>query len=567
MSHLKYIFFSLSYIFLSIHYIHAQEFKLNISGNDSLETRKIDSIGYKKTHPSFKSAEKETNDLLRTLQHQGYIDAFHSLLKKQNDSLFTVNFNLGKPYRTLKIFYPSDIFNLKKLQHLSRKATETYFIIPFHKVESVLEYLNSEIANRGKPFSSIHLSEIKSLHGHQLTAHLIINESQTRTVDSIVIKGYKKFPKAFMRYFVGIKRGNLFNKSKLDKKTENLKNLNFAKSIREPEVLFTQEKTTLYFYLEKQNSNTFEGFLGFSTDEKTKKLKLDGNILMRLTNNLNYGESLMLHYRSNGDDQQHFNVELQLPYLLATPFGLNLELDLFRQDTTYTTNSQSAKITYQISPKTGLEIGYKASSSNFLLDNEVLIGQVNKDYTSGFLTLGMNYMYRNSLSDLFPIRTKASLTVGIGNRKFETGGSKQQRLEFSGQHIFFIDRRNSIYLSNKTAALFSKEYVDNELFRFGGINSMRGFEESSLSATSYSSFQSEYRYLLSQYLYIHSIIDFAHLAHARQKTKNNLYAIGFGLGLKTKAGLLKVDFANGKTDGESFKFDNTTVHLSLTASF
>src|SRR5699024_9038667 len=160
-------------------------------------------------------------------------------------------------------------------------------------------------------------------------------------IDSIVIKGYEKFPKSFLKNYLRIKPRQLFNKTKLDQKTEALQDLRFAKSVRPPEVLFTKDKTTLYLYLEKENSNNFEGFLGFSTDEETQRLKLDGDISLSLVNNLNYGEELDLHYKNNGDEQQEFNAGLKLPFLFNTPFGLNLKLNLFRQDSTYTTNNQT----------------------------------------------------------------------------------------------------------------------------------------------------------------------------------------------------------------------------------
>ena len=52
-----------------------------------------------------------------------------------------------------------------------------------------------------------------------------------------------------------------------------------------------------------------------------------------------------------------------------------------------------------------------------------------------------------------------------------------------------------------------------------------------------------------------------------ENTKNTLYGIGLGLGLQTKAGLLRLNFANGKTESQNFEFRNSKIHLSLTAIF
>src|SRR5699024_7924161 len=173
-----------------------------------------------------------------------------------------------------------------------------------------------------------------------------------------------------------------------------------ATLIRPAEVLFTDQKTTLYLYLKKQPSNHFEGFLGFSTNETTHELELNGDLSLRLTNNLNYGETFALHYKNNGTDRQHFNVQLELPYLFATPIGLNLELDLLRQDSTYTTNSQIAKLSYQLSPRLSITAGYQGTTSNSISSDNFITGQVIRDYTASFFTLGGEFRKRNSGNEL-----------------------------------------------------------------------------------------------------------------------------------------------------------------------
>ena len=55
-------------------------------------------------------------------------------------------------------------------------------------------------------------------------------------------------------------------------------------------------------YLEKNKSNRFEGFLGFGSEETTGDLELNGYLNLNLVNNLNYGESFILNYRSDEND-------------------------------------------------------------------------------------------------------------------------------------------------------------------------------------------------------------------------------------------------------------------------
>jgi len=75
------------------------------------------------------------------------------------------------------------------------------------------------------------------------------------------------------------------------------------------------------------------------------------------------------------------------------------------------------------------------------------------------------------------------------------------------------------------------------------------------------------RYSLSSDLYIHSIIDLAYFENKIIDQKEKLYSFGFGFGLNTKAGLLRFNYANGKSENQSFKLSNSKIHLSLSALF
>jgi outer membrane translocation and assembly module TamA len=46
-----------------------------------------------------------------------------------------------------------------------------------------------------------------------------------------------------------------------------------------------------------------------------------------------------------------------------------------------------------------------------------------------------------------------------------------------------------------------------------------------------------------------------------------LFGFGFGLGFATKSGLLKLNYANGLSENQPFRFSNSKIHISLNASF
>jgi len=73
--------------------------------------------------------------------------------------------------------------------------------------------------------------------------------------------------------------------------------------------------------------------------------------------------------------------------------------------------------------------------------------------------------------------------------------------------------------------LNSDQYFTNELFRIGGVNSIRGFNEQSIFTKNYSYFNFEYRFLASTTSYFYTITDLGFI-----KTTENESILGLGLG-------------------------------------
>jgi hemolysin activation/secretion protein len=115
--------------------------------------------------------------------------------------------------------------------------------------------------------------------------------------------------------------------------------------------------------------------------------------------------------------------------------------------------------------------------------------------------------------------------------------------------------------------LKSDTYIINELYRFGGINSIRGFAENSLQANFMTAIITEYRYIISPDLYLHSIIDYGYYQDDSTNSKGNLLGFGLGLGVQTKNGLLKLAIANGSAKNQQIKFYNTIITICYNVKF
>jgi len=540
----------------------AQELQLKIISNDSIETDLINSIGYSKAFENFEALQNEVTLLKELLHRRGYIET-QILEFTQTLPLIVAQLSLGTKYDSIQLYADKAIFEFLELQDVKIQNSSPYYTVDIKSLETLLTSFTELLTTKSYPFASIYLKNIRPINNSMLKANLVVETKKARKLQSVEIKGYEKFPRSFVKHFLGIKTNTPFDLKAIQSKSEALDQIRFAKQLRSAEVLFTQDTTRVYLYLEKLKSNRFDGFLGFGSDEATGSLELNGYLNLSLVNNLNFGESFCLNYRSDENDLKTFEAQLNLPYLFKTPVGSELELNIFKKDSTFTTSEQAASVYYQFNPKQKVFLGIRSTQSNALLGETT--SEIN-DYKTNAYELKYTYQNLTSQNLLFPITSQLELQLSKSERKTSNAKTNQTLYFLKASKIFNLNQKNSFYLLLQAQGIDSETYLQNELLRFGGINTIRGFEENSINASGLGVLATEYRYQLSPTLYIHSIIDAGYFDTPSQSNQK-LYGFGFGFGLLTDAGLLNFNLANGQAENQTFRFSESKIHLSLRTTF
>lgn len=541
----------------------SQSLYLKIEGENQIETSVIDSLDYKKQFQDYSSLNQEILEVKKQIEKLGYLESELKFIKRENDSTFSTLINLHEKYKSIYIYY-NGVIDKKSLSAVTSKIADNYFEIPFENLEESLSFLNMQLVEKGLPFSTLIIEDIIRNEDLTLSGQLRLLNQQQRSIDTIIVKGYEKFPKSFIRYYLKLKPKQVLSLNTINERTLEIDNLRFANQIKEPELLFTKDSTSVYIYVEKTKSNSFDGFLGFGTNEQTNKIEFNGYLLLSLINNLNYGEAFRLYYKSDENDQRTFDLKMNLPYLFGSPLGTELNLNIFKRDSSFITASQYIKAFYQLNSKNVLALGVQAENSNNLLENGITSIT---DYRSLFYFVNYSYIKTQKFDLLFPANFLFDVTFGTGTRTLDQSKENQTRLNFETYKIFSFNDKTSIYSRLTGSILTSDTYLENELFRFGGINSIRGFEENSLLANLFTVLNTEYRYRLNNALYVHSILDAAYFENQNTSMKQKLFGFGFGFGLLTKAGLFKFNYSSGKIENQPFKLSDSKIQISLTSTF
>ena len=537
----------------------AQKVYLAIEGQNKYETKTIDSIGYTKQFQNAKGVVDETRNFSTILFQSGYLESEIVNNQKQNDSTFLFQFKLGKKTSYLIIYIGEENqFYLNNEYELKNDTLK----LPISQVPQFMERILKRMEANGYSLANLKLINFKKIN-QSLHADLNIQANKKRIVNDINIEGFPKFPENYRNNLKKIFSKQTFNQSNLDKLFRTVESYRFVSQTKYPEILFTQDSTKIYLYLEKAKANRFDGFIGFNNDEGGK-VNFNGYVDLLLHNLLHSGEQFSVFWKSDGNEQTTFNVGLQLPYIFKSSFGLKTELQIFKQDSTFQNTKTSIDLGYFFNYNKRVYVGYQSSESS---DIQNVNSNFISDFKNTFITGQFEYTDFKIGDFLFPEKSVIHLKSGIGSRTSKIDTQNQFFVQVELKHNFYLNAKNIFHLKSQNYFLNSDSYVVNELHRFGGINSIRGFNENSLQGSLYSSLLTEYRYVLSSGMYIHSIIDYGYFQDQTNDVKDSLLGLGFGFGLLTKNGLFNLVYANGSIGNQEIKLSNSIVHISFKTSF
>ncbi|KVV13902.1 Outer membrane protein/protective antigen OMA87 [Flavobacterium sp. TAB 87] len=555
-------------IFLLTAPISAQSIFLTVSGKTAEETKIIDSLQYSKIQFNAQTATQEITVLTNKLLQLGYINNEISLNPTSNKDTLYYKINLNNQIKNIHIYI---VRNKEEIKLLFPKGINDTVLVPYPKIDQYLQLKYNELAALGKPFTKIKLENIQQRKNY-LIAELIIKSEQTRIINAITYnfsdpKKSNTLPKAYQKFISKKFVGRDYTKKNIEKINKTLSAISFVTSTKHPEALFKKDSTLIYTYLEKKNSSNFDGYIGFNTDEN-KKLRLNGYLDIQLENIMHAGEEFSLYWKNDGKERKTFDTQLEIPFVFGTPFLIKGVLNIFTQDSTFQNTKIAATVGYIINLDSKIKLQHQTTqSSNIQNINSSII----KDYQSKFNSLNYTYIKQRDNDSFLNNNTSLDLDVGYGVRTTNKSKSTQKNFKTDFSYTFTINPKNYFGLRNLNYLLISNNYLTNELYRFGGVKSIRGFSENSIQANYVSYITTEYLYIVNSNLYLNSVLDFGvyvdktvNMSKGNQKT---LKSFGIEINLKTKSNIVKISLANGSSSNEKIELSNTILNICYNVKF
>ncbi|KAF2513478.1 BamA/TamA family outer membrane protein [Flavobacterium foetidum] len=546
----------------------AQNFHLKITGGNQNEDQVIDSLGYSKKHPNLKSLFNEVENTSEKLSKKGYLD--HQVLKtaKTNDSTYTSVIELKKKVKEIHIY-------IGKSKDILGFYTEKDTVkILYTELESFFSEKITVAEKAGYALSRIKLENIQR-KGLIVLADLNFKLEKKRTINAIVVnytnesKGF--FPEGHLKQLNKKYLNKTFNQNTIKELHNDINSFEFVAQTKYPEILFTNDSTKIYTYIEKRKANNFDGYIGFSNDDE-KKLNLNGYLDISLLNILKSGEQFSLYWKSDGNQQKTFNAKIEIPYIFKSPLGIKAQLNIFKQDSTFQNTKTAIDLGYYLNYNSKIYLGYQSTESSDILNQN---NSTISDFDNAYITSSFDFKKRDYSNILFPIKSFFNLMTGYGKRNSAYAESPSSVRQFYANlnfgYNFELNKKNFININSQNYILSSQSYLVNELIRFGGINSIRGFLENSLQANFSALLLTEYRYLLSPNIYINSIVDYGIYQDLTTSTNpkkiKNLTSFGIGATLNTINGILRINLTNGVENGQDLQLYNSIINICYNVKF
>ncbi len=561
-------YFFLFFLLLSQSFVIAQRkqgFELQIEGLEKKEekylTKISDSIVFKQRVMGIQSRHRK----------KGYVLASIDVL--QFDSLRTVKmvYYKGPKLPGMKITVsPTEAKILRKHAGLSEQMLSNQPLQP-SEIESLYKKILSAYTNNGYAFAKIRL-DITKMDSSEITARLEVDKGPLLNWNNLVLKGDSSLPKKFIANTVQFKKGDPFSEDRFLNVTRRLTALNLYEEIRPSELLFTDNGVDLYVYLTAKKLSSMNGIIGLQPNSITGKMQLTGDLNLKLNNILKRGEYLSINWSSLQAKSQQLRTALRYPYILNTPLGFEGSFNLYKKDTTFLELESNAGISYNVSGNFYFKAFYENFSSNVLNGGNPTVNNLGTTKTNLY-GIGVNY----NNYDYTPLPTKgfgvvAAFSTGIRKAYNYVDStwtkSTVYRGDLSIDWYIPIVRRHIVKLANVTQLYEAPTFYTNEAYRFGGLQSQRGFNEQFLLGTARTTFSVEYRFMIERTTYLYAFYDQSWYENNTRKYYKD-YPLGFGVGFTfgTSIGMFSLSYALGKTSEEELKFRNGKIHFGYIAIF
>jgi outer membrane protein assembly factor BamA len=560
---------------------HPRFLQLDAEATDRLVLRRFK---VKNTVTDSLSALREVRELIVALQGEAYLTASADEMRWTRDTV-QVRLYVGEKFRWARLRNG----NLGDALLTRAGYRERFFRnqpwVPADWAQ-LQERVLTEAENQGFPFATIGLDSVQ-LTGHDIAGRVVLKRGPLIVFDSLQILGTTKTKKLFITKYLQINPNQPFNQQRVAAAAQLLRQLPYVRLKAEPEVRFSRGRARVYLLLDERPSNQFDAIIGIipNTGAGQSGVTFTGDVTINLRNIKGGGKGAGLQFRKTDAISQVLDVQYLHPSFFGTPLELSGTFNLYRQNYAFLTIRPRVEVSYPTARAGRISFFFEQRSSRLLDTTLSKMTTLPANIDSRFNSYGLAYNW-NGLDDLyFPHRGYLVTAQGAAGTKVISKNSElpdnlyaniplrtsQYSFGLRLERYAPVGRNGVLLLRLRGESLVNERLFQNDLFRVGGLNSLRGFAENQFYASTYAIATAEFRQFTGADSYVFLFADQAYLKNDVPTARYDDLPTGLGAGLsfRTPAGLFQFVYSVGQSKqfNQSFALGNSKVHFGLTSRF
>lgn len=440
-------------------------------------------------------------------------------------------------------------------------------------ISSISEKILKHYSDEGYIFAQVKLQGFKKIFEDeneiQTELNFTVIPKRRSVINKIEIEGNDLTDANIIIREIRIKEEDTFNQALADKITKRLRRLSIFSRVNMPEYFIDQDgKGTLTLSITEGNTNSFDGIIGYIPAASAReKGYFSGLVNVSFRNLFGTMRAFSLKWQQVSRASQDLEINYFEPWLFGLPINLYSSFFQRKQDSTYVQRNVGVRSEVLVSEF--LSFNLTINSERVIPSAEKTIALLNNS-SSISIGGGMKYDTRDDFffpneglifrTDYFYIRKEISEQTTAAKTSIDL---RKIMADFDYYQPTFSNQIFTVGLHGRE--LRGNDFDLSDLFRLGGTNTLRGYEENQFSGSRLLWMNNEYRLLLAKKNFVFVFLDVGY--YYRNFMNENLskikYGYGLGVAVDSPLGILKVNYALGEGDSIS----KGKIHFGIINAF
>ncbi|SEF93319.1 BamA/TamA family outer membrane protein [Algoriphagus boritolerans] len=518
-------------------------------------------------------SKKITDSLSRVFQAQGFLEGFFQE-KPQADTLLLL-WNFGRLFSWEKVELegiPEDF-----LRSLGKPGS--HYPDPYLWIDRALTHAE----NQGLPFATLRIDRL-TISDSLLSGVMVFDAGPRITWDSLEISGDSKTDVRYLQQVSRLTPGGIFSQEQLLKAAQTIRRSPYFSLSGEPELTFQTQQARPIFTLQDRRVNVFDGVVGLLPNEnESGKVLITGEVDLQLYHLGGKGRDFSLNWQRLNIQSQALELKAKESFVFRSPLDVSVGFSLLKQDSSFVNRSFEFDFGYRVSDDGYLNFFNKRQAGDLLATDDLSLDQElpsSIDYRWNQYGIGLDWDKLDS--PVSPRRgSRFQGTFSLGNKRIlqNTGlpeelysgleeSSAQYQGWFSGEKHVFIKSSWGMWIRGVGGFLQNQNLFLNELYRLGGLKSIRGFNEKNFFAKNFGYLNLEQRLFFDQNSFLIVFADLGIVENPYNSPKiDRPFSFGTGINLDTDGGLFSFVLAIGKSSAQPISFSYSRIHFGYLARF